>query len=223
MIAGKIVIDVIIHSFTVQTTIQRQRHGMKVVHILKRIEMIDEDIKDLRRLEKQITRNKTFTSPIYITIEKQVNILLDERIKLMGLKIENPPAHLVEMIEGTSSEPVTEPEPQKARPKPEVKAKPAPKKAARPKKQENSELDDDDLPLMTQDIIDARINELQVEMTRESTTAAKPEEKKDDENIDYSDQNVKILDIALERGSLSKKAEEKEKKVRFFRENFPSE
>jgi len=203
---------------------------MKVVHILKRMEMIDEDIKDLRKLEKQITLNKSFTSPIYMTIEKQINLLLDERVKLLGLKIENPPAHLVEMIEGTSPEPVAVEE-EKPAPKAKTKtaqdkaapAKSAPKKAAQPKKEERPavDLDDDDLPLITQDIIDARINAIEVEMkqNRDESTQGK----KGEESINYSDQNVKILDIALEKGSLSRKNDDREKKVRFFRENFPSE
>lgn len=64
---------------------------MRVIHILKKIETIDNDIKELRKLEKTLTREKSFTTPIYMTIEKQINIMLDERIKLLNQKIENPP------------------------------------------------------------------------------------------------------------------------------------
>ena len=73
---------------------------MKVVHVLKKIELIDSDIKDLRKMEKSLQRNKSFTTPIYLSIEKQINILLGERIKLLELKIDNPPEYMIEEIEG---------------------------------------------------------------------------------------------------------------------------
>lgn len=73
---------------------------MKVVHILKRIETIDNDIKELRKLEKSIARDKSFTTPIYMTIEKQINILLDERNKLLGLSILNPRHTLLQLLKG---------------------------------------------------------------------------------------------------------------------------
>ena len=52
---------------------------MKVIHILKRMETIDSDIKDLRKMEKALTKNKSFTTPIYMSIEKQINIKLSTR------------------------------------------------------------------------------------------------------------------------------------------------
>ena len=107
---------------------------MKVVHVLKRLETIDEDINDLRKLEKQITRNKSFTSPIYITIEKQINILLGERIKLLDLRIENPPAEMVNAIEGPA--PAPQPEKEEA---PKAKAKPSAPKVSKPKKETRPE------------------------------------------------------------------------------------
>lgn len=64
---------------------------MKVAHVVKRIEMIDDDIKQLRKLETQIKKGKTYSDPIKISIEKQINILLAERIKFLDLKIANPP------------------------------------------------------------------------------------------------------------------------------------
>ncbi|TAL37909.1 MAG: hypothetical protein EPN93_05410, partial [Spirochaetes bacterium] len=67
---------------------------MKVVHVLKRIELIDNDIKELRKMEKSLQRNKTFTTPIYLSIEKQINILLGERVKLFELQIANPPEYM---------------------------------------------------------------------------------------------------------------------------------
>ena len=53
---------------------------MKVIHVLKKIEQLDEDIKELRKMEKSLQRNKSFSTPIFMTIEKQINLLLGDRI-----------------------------------------------------------------------------------------------------------------------------------------------
>jgi hypothetical protein len=185
---------------------------MKVVHVLKRIEMIDHDIKDLRKLEKSLKKNKSFTTPIYMSIEKQINIMLDSRIKLLGLTIENPPADLLAEIEGTEEEkskvPSKKVSEKKARPT-KAKAKAAPKIP--------EEEPEDEITMLTQSQIDDKIKEIEKE--REEAVIAKAE---DDESVD--DASVKLLDIALEKGTLNKKEVEKEKdkkKVRFFKDNFP--
>jgi len=77
---------------------------MKVVHVIKRLETIDNDIKELRKLEKTIARDKSFTTPIFMTIEKQINILLGERIKMLELQILNPPESFTSNIEGDKDE-----------------------------------------------------------------------------------------------------------------------
>lgn len=208
---------------------------MRVVHVLKRVETIDNDIKELRKLEKTLTREKSFTTPIYMTIEKQINIMLDERIKLLNLKIENPPQNLVDEIEGEKTE--TEPAPlQKAETRPAKKAKPAAKPAqAKPQRKAVIELpDDDDIPMLTQDQIDARFNAMKNEEKKEAAKPhhaekkkeedAKPARKHAEENDDSADDNsIKLLDVALEKGTLNRKAIDREKKVRFFRENFPAD
>ena len=71
---------------------------MKVIHVLKKIEALDQDIKELRKLEKSLERNKAFTAPIFMTIEKQINILLADRIKMLKLDIKNPPQSLLNDI-----------------------------------------------------------------------------------------------------------------------------
>ncbi len=184
---------------------------MKVVHVLKKIESIDSDIKDLRRMEKSLQKNKSFTTPIFLSIEKQINILLGERIKLLELKIENPPEYLVDEIEDRKPEdekPVEpgKPEPRKARAK---KARPS------PAKEKIEEIDDEDIPILTQDFIDEKIKNIEKE-----AAAKPPRDQKSKER--YDDDTVKLLDIALEKGTLDKSAIEKEKrKVKFFRNNFP--
>lgn len=203
---------------------------MRVVHVLKRVETIDNDIKELRKLEKTLTREKSFTTPIYMTIEKQINIMLDERIKLLNLKIENPPQNLVDEIEGEKKE--TAPEPLQAREsKPVKKTKPA-AKPAQAKTQRKAPIvlpDDDDIPMLTQDQIDARFNAIKNEEKKEQPKEKKSEEAKaeakpaEDNDDSTDDTSVKLLDVALEKGTLNRKVIDREKKVRFFRENFPAD
>ncbi|HOP28790.1 MAG TPA: hypothetical protein P5120_07030 [Spirochaetota bacterium] len=213
---------------------------MKVVHILKRIETIDNDIKELRKLEKSIARDKSFTTPIYMTIEKQINILLDERNKLLGLSISNPPANMVAALEG-EEDAAPEPlhaihEPQKpvkkGKSQPEKKkSAPAAAKPAAPAKKQIIIPDDDDIPMLTQDQIDAKFSSLKAEQKPEpkheaktDIKALKEEKEAAEDNSDSTDDTgIKLLDVALEKGTLNRKTLEKEKKVRFFRENFPAD
>lgn len=217
---------------------------MKVVHVLKRIEMIDDDVRDLRKLEKQLKKNKTFSSPIYMSIEKQINILLGDRIKLLELTIANPPAFLVEQIEGTAdknkeekaAEPAPAPEPKKSRP------------SAKNKQNDNYDEDDDDidgdLNMLTQDLIDAKIKDMESDKKSQPKTTSKPEIKvspkaidedddasaSDDEDditrsLSKNDDHLKLLDVALTRNSINSEtkaeAEKDRKKVKFFKNNFP--
>ena len=216
---------------------------MKVVHVLKRVETIDNDIKELRKLEKSIAKDKSFTTPIYMTIEKQINILLGERIKLLDLKIANPPENMVTAIEGEKEiEPDPQPlqvapEPKKAvkkgKTQPEKKkTEPVAEKPAAPARKPIIIPDDDDIPMLTQDQIDAKFNTLKAEHKPEPKIEHKPELKavkgdneEDDagRKEDLDDTGIKLLDVALEKGTLNRKTLEKEKKVRFFRENFPAD
>jgi len=184
---------------------------MKVVHVIKQIEMIDNDVKELKKLEKTIARDKSFSTPIYMSIEKQINILLGQRIKLLELKIENPPAELVSKVTGEDNS--KDVEAKKTEPKRTGTVERKVEKKNRRVKIED--LDDDDIPMLTQDDIDAKF----------SSEVEKKEGKKRVVKVESKNESVKILDLALENGDISKNAvqKEKEKKVRFFRENFPSE
>ncbi|HOT46626.1 MAG TPA: hypothetical protein PLM53_17345 [Spirochaetota bacterium] len=190
---------------------------MKVIHVIKRIEEIDNDIRELKKLEKSVKRNKSFTTPIFMSIEKQINILLGDRIKMLDLKIENPPEAMRKQLEGDEEE--EKPAPQaKTAPEPEKK-----KKEPKPKKVEPVEsIDDDEIPMLTQDQIDAKIGALEIDKEKTRTPAAR----KDAEKKAVDDSSVKILDIALEKGTLGGDLDDKkdkEKKVKFFRDNFPVE
>lgn len=193
---------------------------MKVIHILKKIEMIDDDIKDLRKMEKSLKKNKSFSTPIYMSIEKQINILLGDKIKLLELKITDPPTDLVLEIEGEVEEDVSKIQPKleekKSKPK-KAQAKPVPK-------QDDDEEDIDEITMLTQDLIDQKINKLEQE---EKITDYKNDDEaldidmESDENI-INDESIKLLDVALEKGTLNREEIEKEKKkVKFFKDNFP--
>jgi hypothetical protein len=197
---------------------------MKVVHVIKRVETIDNDIKELRKLEKSIARDKSFTTPIYMTIEKQINILLGERIKLLELQIENPPASFVSEVESEKEEiPATPiqsiPEPKKITKKPRPKEETDEKKPAVQERKKIT-IPDGDIPMLTQDQIDAKFHAIKNE---EKAKAVETPVKTSAPETPLDDNSIKLLDVALEKGNLSKKTIEREKKVRFFRENFPSD
>lgn len=213
---------------------------MKIVHVLKRIETIDKDVKDLRKLEKSLQKDKSFSTPIYMTIEKQINILVDERVKLLGLQIQNPPASLAAIYDEPEEE-VEIPTPLKKNKRTKKKSvKKAASKSAEPKVETpvkedvfDDDMDDsDDIPLqmLTQDSIDSRFDDLKKKSEEEKKpNTDKADSKKsvsfddiDDDNEDDDDTSVKLLDIALNKGSLEKEDIRKEKKrVKFFRDNFP--
>jgi hypothetical protein len=195
-----------------------QRWNMKVIHIIKKIEEIDLDVRELKKLEKSIKKNKSFTTPIYMSIEKQVNILLGERIKMLELKIENPPEALRTQIEGVEKEEREKPV-RKQAPELEKKKK---EKETKAKISVEEDFPEEDTPMLTQEQIDAKINALESEKNKnkQNESVRAGSEKKL-----FNDNSVKILDIALEKGSLVDKDEkkDKDKKVRFFRDNFPVE
>ncbi len=197
---------------------------MKVIHIIKKIENVDDDIRELRKLEKSLAKDKSFSTPIYISIEKQINILLGDRIKLLELTIANPPANLVKDIEGTESVVTVE----KKAAKPVQPAKPVKKsksKKERPSPMTAEELDEieeiDDIGILTQDLIDEKFARLKEEKDLNDKKHAFAHHGKTDEE-DTNDESIKLLDVALENGSLNKTSLDKErKKVRFFKDNFP--
>jgi len=205
---------------------------MKVVHVIKRVETIDNDIKELRKLEKSLSKDKSFSTPIYMTIEKQINILLGERIRLLDLRISNPPENLVAEIQGETPELETDIIP--AIPEPKKPAKKARQKQLKEEPSRGREIeipDFDEMPMLTQDQIDSKFESMQkretspeIEEKNSHLFAPEPEEEKehDDKKSAYEENSIKLLDIALEKGSLNRKTIEKDKKVKFFRENFPS-
>jgi hypothetical protein len=197
---------------------------MKVIHIIKKIEAVDDDIRELRKLEKSLAKDKSFSTPIYISIEKQINILLGDRIKLLELTISNPPANLLKDIEGT--EPIERVEKKAAKPAHPVKpVKKAKQKKERPSPMTAEEIDDlediDDIGILTQDLVDEKFARLKEEKELDDKKHAFAISNRIEQEDD-KDESIKLLDVALENGTLNKTSLEKErKKVRFFKDNFP--
>jgi hypothetical protein len=200
---------------------------MKVIHIIKKIEAVDDDIRELRKLEKSLARDKSFSTPIYMSIEKQINILLGDRIKLLELKIANPPADLVKEIEG-GSEPSAKKEekaPSKEEKLIQKKTKPRKERSAQISGRMTDDDDDseeiDDIGILTQDLIDEKFARLKEEK-EQSDRKIMSKLSDDDEDEDITDESIKLLDVALENGTLNKSSLDKEKKkVKFFKDNFP--
>jgi hypothetical protein len=156
---------------------------MKVVHVLKKIETIDIDVKELKKLEKSIANDKSFSTPIYMTIEKQINILLGQRIKLLELRIENPPesADDYEEIEKDSHK---EQKTKKIEKKPQQKSK----TKVVIKDDNKSSYDEDDIPMLTQDDIDSRFEKMQ-KAAETKSVPKKTEEPVSEEIIAQKQQN----------------------------------
>lgn len=207
---------------------------MKVIHVLKKIEQIDDDVRELRKMEKSLQRNKSFTTPIFMTIEKQINNLLGEKNKILELNIANPPEALAREFDGDPAETVkplrksakADKGGKKAAPKQKeapvkAKAKIAQSEPVKEKAADEGFADMDSIPMLTQDMIDSKFDTMKTAAAKDKPAAkepAKPLLSRDD------DRDVKLLDIALTKGTLNKEEIEKEKdkkRVRFFRDNFP--
>ena len=68
---------------------------VKLIHVMKRLEVLDRDIKELQDLEENLTDNRSYSDALRISVELQINNLLNERIKLMELRVDYPSEHLI--------------------------------------------------------------------------------------------------------------------------------
>lgn len=71
---------------------------IKFVHVLRRIENIERDIEELHSLENNLPEEREYSEKVRIAVELEINNLLNEKIKLMELKIENPPEKIIDMV-----------------------------------------------------------------------------------------------------------------------------
>lgn len=72
--------------------------SVKVIHLLKRVEQIDAEIAELHGLVDGISAGRSYRNTMKIAAEQQINNLVGERVKLMELKIENPPEYLTKQV-----------------------------------------------------------------------------------------------------------------------------
>lgn len=76
---------------------------VKVIHLVKRVEQIDREIAELHHLVDGIDSGRSYRNTMKIAAEQQINNLVGEKVKLMELKIENPPDFLTKHV-GTPEE-----------------------------------------------------------------------------------------------------------------------
>ncbi|EPG66337.1 adenosine deaminase [Leptospira wolffii] len=65
--------------------------GLTFAEILDRIRILDRDVSELNRLKSRLPADRPYSSSLQISFDKQINNLLNERVRLLDLEIENPP------------------------------------------------------------------------------------------------------------------------------------
>jgi hypothetical protein len=60
---------------------------------MKRIETLERDISEIHSLQQEIKVDREYSNPVKISLEQQVNNLLNEKTKLMEVRIENAPEY----------------------------------------------------------------------------------------------------------------------------------
>jgi len=68
---------------------------VKIINIIERLEALDRDLDELRDLKHRLSKGRAYTDDMIIAFDRQINLLVSERVKLMELKVENPPEYLV--------------------------------------------------------------------------------------------------------------------------------
>jgi hypothetical protein len=68
---------------------------VKIIHVIQRLEALDRDLYELREMKRKLSNDRAYFDEMVIAFDKQINLLVSERVKLMELKIENPPEYLL--------------------------------------------------------------------------------------------------------------------------------
>lgn len=63
--------------------------AVKFVHVLKKIENLNRDISEIHALQNEINPDRDYSTPLKISLEQQVNTLLNEKTKLMEVRLDN--------------------------------------------------------------------------------------------------------------------------------------
>lgn len=82
---------------------------VKVIHLVKRVEQIDREIAELHHLVDGIDSGRSYRNTMKIAAEQQINNLVGEKVKLMELKIENPPDFLTKHVFETEEKKIPQP------------------------------------------------------------------------------------------------------------------
>lgn len=82
---------------------------VKVIHLVKRVEQIDREIAELHHLVDGIDSGRSYRNTMKIAAEQQINNLVGEKVKLMELKIENPPDFLTKHVFESEEKKVPQP------------------------------------------------------------------------------------------------------------------
>ncbi|TGK20743.1 adenosine deaminase [Leptospira fluminis] len=69
--------------------------GVPFAEIFERIRILDRDVSELNRLKSRLPADRPYSSSLQISFDKQINNLLNERIRLLELEIDSPPAWLL--------------------------------------------------------------------------------------------------------------------------------
>ncbi len=69
--------------------------GLTFTEILDRIRILDRDVSELNRLKSRLPADRPYSSSLQISFDKQINNLLNERIRLLDLEISDPPRWLL--------------------------------------------------------------------------------------------------------------------------------
>ncbi len=71
---------------------------LRFQYVLEKLKAIERDIRDLQRLKERIPSKRSFSDPLIIAFDKQINNLLNYKIGLESLEIDDLPDELAEQL-----------------------------------------------------------------------------------------------------------------------------
>ena len=72
--------------------------SVKLQQVLDQIRAVDRDLADLRRLRARVPEGRAFSEPLQVAFDKQINELLNRKISLEELEIEDPDQELLDQL-----------------------------------------------------------------------------------------------------------------------------
>src|SRR5258708_3636693 len=71
---------------------------LRVEQVLQKIRALEKDVEDLRRLRARIAANRSYTSALQISFDKNIDNILNQKIALEELEVEGMPEDLLSEI-----------------------------------------------------------------------------------------------------------------------------